>query len=82
MIPKDKQLHLLAGFAAGIFPAVLAGAPAGSLVALVAGIAKEYDDGHGRNRGTVDKMDVWYTVAGGVLSDLVALLGVGLTLLI
>jgi hypothetical protein len=68
MIARDKQLHILAGFAAGIFPAILQPG-AGTAVAFLAGKAKEYDDGHGKTRGTVEKADLYFTMAGGILAD-------------
>jgi hypothetical protein len=69
MIAKDKQLHVLAGFAAGIFPALFAFG-GGLLVAIAAGAAKEYDDAHGKTRGVEDNKDILATIAGGLLAEL------------
>jgi hypothetical protein len=78
MIPYDKKLHLLAGFAVGIFPAIFL-PMAGTVTAAFAGLYKEYDDGHGDTRGTVDKNDWTATVLGGLAADAVAF---GATLLV
>jgi hypothetical protein len=75
MIPYDKKLHLLAGFAVGIGPAIFL-PMAGTVVAAFAGLAKEYDDGHGATLGDVDVNDWSATVIGGILSDAAAFLGV------
>jgi hypothetical protein len=76
---QDKKLHVLAGFAAGIFPALLLAVPAGTVVASLAGVAKEYDDKTGKTRGTVDRKDALATMIGGILADawvILAALGV------
>lgn len=74
MIPRDKQLHILAGFTFGIFPAIFLPL-AGTVTAALAGLWKEYEDGHGNTRGTVDPDDWTATLVGGVLADAAALLG-------
>jgi hypothetical protein len=65
---QDKKLHLLAGFAAGIFPAILAGPVAGVVVAAVAGLGKEAYDAQGN--GTSEAEDLAATAAGGALASL------------
>ncbi len=74
MIAYDKKLHALAGFAAGIFPAIFLPF-AGTVVAAFAGLYKEYDDGHGDTRGDVDVDDWTATVLGGAAADAVAFVG-------
>ena len=76
MIPKDKQMHFAAGFTLGgmaiaskeikypFFTAVA--------VATTAGVAKEYFDS--RTGGTVENKDVYFTVAGGIVSGTIGYL--------
>jgi hypothetical protein len=66
MIEKDKQLHLLAGFATGIFPAIMYQG-GGLLVAVGAGLLKEYYDSTGK--GIAEPKDVFFTIAGGLLAE-------------
>jgi hypothetical protein len=73
----DTKLHLLAGFAAGIFPAIFL-MLAGTITAALVGLYKEYDGGHGDTRGTTDVNDWTATLSGGILADVVVLLGLGL----
>lgn len=64
MIAHDKALHVIAGvvvFAVFQFVSPLVGL----LMATTAGVVKELYDSTGK--GTVDVMDVVYTVAGGLL---------------
>jgi hypothetical protein len=76
MIPIDRQKHAAAGF-------VLGGLSISSkkieypfwtsvTVAATAGLAKELYDG--RTNGVVDKGDVYFTIAGGVVSGTIGYL--------
>jgi len=67
-IAKDKQLHMLGGFAAGIFPALFIQG-GGFVVAILVGLLKEYDDATGKTRGTVDPKDVLFSIFGGLLAE-------------
>lgn len=69
-IPKDKIMHLLAGFLISLTALIIPPYIAISLV-FVAGVSKEvYDIKH----GTVDIWDAAYTALGGLPVCLVALL--------
>lgn len=80
-IPKDKQLHLIAGFIAGVVGAAAAyflfREPAAMLfaavaVAAVAGWAKEHRDRRDPENHTYDPADARYTTIGGVVAGVVA----------
>ena len=64
MIPRDKVLHLGAGFIAGLTALVLGWY--GLIVVIAAGIGKEvYDE---RKYGGFDWLDAGATFAGGIVS--------------
>jgi hypothetical protein len=75
-IAKDKKLHLAAGAIAGLVGGIFAAGAdpgytfaGGMFLASFVGIAKEVYDSTGG--GTVDRMDVAYTAAGGLLPSLI-----------
>lgn len=79
-IPKDKQLHLVAGFVIAIvfswFTYKVAGlehsAFVGFAVATVVGWGKEYIwDKNRPGKNTVDKKDFEFTAAGGLVGSVV-----------
>jgi uncharacterized iron-regulated membrane protein len=75
-IEKDKQLHFVAGFVVGLAAAVALNQPAVAMVAAaLAGVVKEgYDLWQNRRASkkhliephTVEKLDVLWTLIGGV----------------
>lgn len=70
MIPRDKQLHFLAGLSLALIVGSLFGPAMGLGAAVVAGVAKElYDMTTGR--GTPEWADLWFTLAGGLLGSLI-----------
>lgn len=82
-IPKDKQLHLIAGFIAGAVGAAAAyflfrdpGAMlfAAVAVAAVAGWAKEYRDRKDPENHTYDPADARYTTIGGAAAGVTAVI--------
>ena len=79
-IPKDKLLHFIVGILVGagcmrVFSLFLSLLPTGVLSCLVlglVGIGKEwYDTKHG---GTVDYVDILYTIVGGLVGIEIAFL--------
>lgn len=66
-IPRDKQLHALAGAAASLVACLFIGSAwAGVIAAALAGIAKELYDRDRRENHTPDLFDLAATVIGGV----------------
>ena len=64
--PKDKQLHLLAGFLIALVSLLLGTTPLTALgLVILLGIGKELYDLIGR--GTPEVADIVYTVLGGLL---------------
>ena len=65
-MPKDKKLHIAAGFIIGSIGACLWGAPFGFGLAVLAGLGKEvYDKISGK--GTPEAFDSLATVVGGFI---------------
>ena len=70
-IPKDKQLHLLAGLALSILAGHFAYPMFGLLVAAAVGALKEIIWDWRWKRGTPEWWDSWATVLGGVLGAVI-----------
>lgn len=73
-MPKDKILHIIAGFVLALPFGLLHAPVVGFLAATVAGVAKEAWDDFSK-RGTSDWVDTVATIAGGLAG---ALTGFGL----
>jgi hypothetical protein len=74
MLPKDKQLHALAGLAIAL-PVSAVGHPGLALgMAVAAGVGKEIYDYYHPLDHTADLMDALATIGGGVLGVALGLL--------
>lgn len=70
-IPRDKELHFVAGLIVAAFFSIVWGFPLPILAAALAGLVKEAFDKY--STGLVEWSDFFYTLAGGLVIQIFAL---------
>jgi hypothetical protein len=67
VLPKDKLLHLIAGFVIALLGTMLFGKVTGLGLAVITGAAKEFYDYHNPKKHSVELLDFVATFVGGLL---------------
>jgi hypothetical protein len=67
ILPKDKLLHLIAGFVIALLGTMLFGKVTGLGLAVITGAAKEFYDYHNPKKHSVELLDFVATFVGGVI---------------